>query len=405
MDIKKCLSAFAACTAALCLLSGCGISLSFNFDDSSHSVDNWGDIFSAVSVPERSYHNTSSYAVTDTNEKYDYSQKNTLDEEQTDLYNRLVVLLDDHTTAFEFENITAEDFKTAYYAVLYDHPEFFWLSQSYSYTTRTLDDRTELSIEPVLFSDDIDEIKQAAVRLDEIADRLAQEAEAQGDLFSKVKYVHDYIIDNTEYDTQAMEQVMSGRSEGIVNASTAYGCLVENKAICSGYSTAFQLIMKRLGIECGPVNGKRATETGAHQWNYVCLDGEYYYIDVTWDDPIRDDGQAAKTYEYFLISEDDLSYTHSKDSKPAVPVCSGTRYNYYRYNGTYFDWYDFDDVRAAADMFRGDSGFSVKFSSPDMLQTAVDDLITGQRIFDIDYINNGIQYSVSVSGCILNISY
>ena len=54
---------------------------------------------------------------------------------------------------------------------------------------------------------------------------------------------------------------------------------------------------------------------------------------------------------------------------------------------------------------RYSSGLIVKFSNPDQLQRAVEDLIEGQRIFEIDFIDGGISYSVSASGCILSVEY
>ena len=404
MKHKKVLAA--VCIAASCLVtgSGCSIDLGSVFGESSGG-SLWGGLFSESSVQERSYHNNSSFVPDDTMERYDYSLKNSLNEEQTDLYNRLVILLEEYTTSFDLENVTPEDFKAAYYAVLYDHPEFFWLCQNYSYATRSSEGHSELHVEPVLLSSDKDEIRQAYETVDGIAQSIADEAALQGDAYRVVKYVHDRLIDATEYDHAAVERIASDSDDGFIAAATPYGCLVSHKAVCSGYSSAFQLIMQKLGIACGRVNGKRSTEEGAHQWNYVCLDGEYYFIDLTWDDPIRDDGVPARTYEYFLITDDDLARTHTAESDMPVPECSGTRYNYYIYNGLYFDFYDFGYVRAAADMFRADNAFSVKFSSPDVLQTAMYDLIEEQRIFDIDYINDGIKYSVSVSGCILNVSY
>ena len=404
MNYRKVLAA--VCAAAACLVTGpgCSMDLGSVFGESSGS-GMWGGLFSESSVPQKSYHNTESYVPDDTMEKYRYSLKNTLNDEQTDLYNRLVILLEEYTTSFDFENITTEDFKTAYYAVLYDHPEFFWTARNYSYSTRESDGHSELHVEPVLLSSDTGMIKQAYETVDGIAQSIADEAAAQGDFYSVVKYVHDRLIDTTVYDHAAVDQITSGNDEGFIAAATPYGCLVSHKAVCSGYSSAFQLIMHKLGIGCGLVNGKRSTEEGAHQWNYVCLDGEYYYMDLTWDDPIREDGQDTRTYEFFLISDDDLARTHTADGELPVPECSGTRYNYYIYNGLYLDYYDFDAVKAAADMFRDDNAFSVKFSSPDALRTALYELIDEQHIFDIDYINSGIKYSVSVSGCILSVSY
>lgn len=382
------------------MLSGCSIDLGFDiFDGNRHSDDSESGYIWLTDPEEYSY------VVTDTSERFEYSVKNTLDESQTEIYNRLVYMIENYELSLDFENTSNDEFRKAYYAVLYDHPEFFWLGQNYAYSQRTLGDYSTLHVEPKVFSSDTDEIKRAQTMLENAADSIVRNAKAQGGIFYQVRYVHDYIIDNTTYDSEALELVASGENYGLLNASTAYGCLVENRAVCSGYSAAFQLVMKKMGIECGRVNGTRISESGTHQWNYLCLDGEYYFIDVTWDDPIKSDGQESRTYEYFLISDTDLAYTHTPDGELPAPVCSGTRYNYYRYTGLYFEEYDFGYIRAAADLLRDDSFLTVKFSSPELLQIAEQDLLTEQRIFDIEYISGSISYSISSSGCILNIYY
>ncbi len=386
------------CSLMLLLPAGCGIHFENYFGETSQNRIT-EDVF--VTPPPES----SDFVVTDTMERYDYSVKNTLNKAETGLYNRLIAKMENYEFVFEFENVDSETFKKVYYAVLYDHPEIFWLGLNYSYSVRTLGDYSRIRVEPDLFSNDQTVVMQARERLNETVREVAARASQCSGVFEKVRLVHDYIVDQTTYDSETLSLVMTGRSKGLLSASTAYGCLVEGKAVCSGYSAAFQLMMQELGIESGRVNGTRISEEGPHQWNYVCLDGDYYYVDATWDDPIKSDGASAKTYDYFLISENDLAYTHRKDEDLPVPVCNGTRYNYFRYCGLYFEQYDFSYIQYASDMLRADGSFSVKFSSPELLEEAVDELITNQRIFDIDYINGGISYSVSSSGCILTIKY
>lgn len=58
----------------------------------------------------------------------------------------------------------------------------------------------------------------------------------------------------------------------------------------NGYAKAYMLIMNELGIECGLVTGIAKNSTGSsggHAWNYINLDGDYYMVDVTWDDPVE----------------------------------------------------------------------------------------------------------------------
>lgn len=384
------------CIAAAGLFTGCKISIELPFgNDQSSSWNGLSGTPSRVTPPD--------YSVTDTMERYDYSHKKTLTEAQTEIYNLLIYMLDHKQSSFDFENIGNDDFKKAYYAVLYDHPEYIRTGFNYTYSVKTTGDYVQFHAEPALLFDDPDELDIAEQELESAVSSIVNTAKAQPDPYYMVKYVHDYIIDNTVYDVDVLAGAQS--SEGLIVASTAYGCLVQHKAVCSGYSAAFQLIMQRLGVECGRINGTKLTESGAHQWNYVCLDGEYYFMDLTWDDPLADNGVDSRTYDYFLISDADIAYTHVSDRTCPQPVCSGIRYNYFYYNGLYFDEYDFRYVSDAAERMRENNTISVKFSTPDQLQRAVEELVEGQRIFELDFVNGGITYSVSTSGCILNIDY
>ena len=180
-------------------------------------------------------------------EQYDYSLKNTLTDNEKNLYNHIKFMLDNKQTSFDFENITNDDFKKAYYAVLYDHPEYIRTGFNYTYSVKTTGDHVDFHADPALFSDDPEIASKAEQELEAVVSMVSESAKAQADPYFAVKYVHDYIIDNTVYDTESLAAVHGG-DDGLVIASTAYGCLVEHKAVCSGYSSAFQLIMQRLRI-------------------------------------------------------------------------------------------------------------------------------------------------------------
>ena len=386
----------ALCCFALCLFTGCRISITLPFGSDQSSYNGVTGVKS-LSVPP-------DYSVADNMEHYDYSHKSALTEQQMEVYNLLIYMLDHKQDSFNFENIENDDFKEAYYAVLYDHPEYIRTGFNYTYSVRTIGGYAQFNAKPSLLFDDPHDMEKAEQDLEAVVSSVVSAAKAQPDPYYMIKYVHDYIIDNTVYDIESLEDDRSSE-EGLLPASTAYGCLVQRKAVCSGYSAAFQLIMQRLGFECGRINGTRITETGAHQWNYVGVDGEYYFMDLTWDDPITSDGGENRAYDFFMITDADLAYTHVSDRTLPQPVCRGIRYNYFYYNGLYFDEYDFRYVSDAAQRMREDNGFSVKFSTPDQTQRAVEDLVENQRIFRLDFIKGGITYSVSTSGCILSINY
>ena len=139
------------------------------------------------------------------------------------------------------------------------------------------------------------------------------------DKYEQEKFVHDYIINHCTY-TDPSE---SG------GANTAYGCLVEGKAACEGYSRAFQLVLNKLDIDNRIITGEGATDGVnyiAHMWNYVVLDGKGYFVDVTWDDP-KGEG-AVLTHNYFNVNTTDILREHRIIIQP-VPLCTDVEHNYF----------------------------------------------------------------------------
>lgn len=106
----------------------------------------------------------------------------------------------------------------------------------------------------------------------------------------KIKSIHDYLINNSRYDT---------KNESSKNGS-AYGLLIDHLGTCNGYSDAFAIIMNSLGIENYKISNSK------HVWNYVKVDDKWYHIDLTWDDPVTNDGQNYLKHYYFLLTDSEL---------------------------------------------------------------------------------------------------
>ena len=85
--------------------------------------------------------------------------------------------------------------------------------------------------------------------------------------FDKALYLHDYICQNFEYDENYKSRDM-------------YGMLKNRRGTCQGYAYLFLELAKRVGLECDVVY----SDPMCHIWNVVKIDGEWYYIDLTWDD-------------------------------------------------------------------------------------------------------------------------
>ncbi len=134
---------------------------------------------------------------------------------------------------------------------------------------------------------------------------------ASNDKKAQIEYVNKYIGDHTEYDFCAtITDGETGFAPEADYIDTAYGALVNGKAICGGYAKAFKAVMDRLGIPCVCVQGYSykdgSSEFVAHMWNAVKLDGMWYAVDVTWND-------TAGKNDWLLIGEKALTKDHVED--------------------------------------------------------------------------------------------
>lgn len=95
----------------------------------------------------------------------------------------------------------------------------------------------------------------------------------------KALLIHDRLAVYCDYDLNAE------------NCYIAYAALVGRRAVCDGYSKAYSYLLRQVGIE----SLHCSSESMCHAWNLVLIDGKYYHVDVTWDDPVCT--STSKTYE------------------------------------------------------------------------------------------------------------
>ncbi|MBE5039636.1 transglutaminase domain-containing protein [Ructibacterium gallinarum] len=122
--------------------------------------------------------------------------------------------------------------------------------------------------------------------------------------YDKVKAFHDYLIRFNSYEDTGERSHM------------AAGALIDGSAVCEGYSEAFQLLCYLGGIECRLISGTAGGQE--HAWNKVNIDGTWYNVDVTWDDPVSI--MPMLLYDYFLIGDDTLAQDHQWYLYPYFPV-------------------------------------------------------------------------------------
>ena len=113
----------------------------------------------------------------------------------------------------------------------------------------------------------------------------------------KVKAVHDYIVEHVKYDTTYNQDV-----------NAPYFALTEGKTLCNGYAMLMYQMLTKLDIPVRLISGTAGGE--GHAWNLVQLDGEWYHLDATWDDPVPD-VEGRFVYNYYLVSDKMIADDHS----------------------------------------------------------------------------------------------
>ncbi len=204
--------------------------------------------------------------------------------------------------------------KSAIDCLLFDYPEIFWLETSnlaigvgsdtsYTYSnskkTYTLKIKS-LTFTPAIISSYGD--LETAMEYKDKLDTAIEEFNVEGDtLYDQLMSIHDQIAVFTYYD------------ENADFASSAVGALLEPGVVCEGYSKAFKLICDRLNVPCALIFGNYDVSTNvAHMWNYVQMeDGNWYAIDLTWDDLDGNYGAELK-YQYFLKGSDSFFSNHTE---------------------------------------------------------------------------------------------
>lgn len=143
--------------------------------------------------------------------------------------------------------------------------------------------------------------------------------------YEKELAIHDWLLAQTEYDRAAHSA--SPFTQESSDNDNPYGTLIYGQSICLGYTTTFQLFMDLLEIECIVVQGQGNVARNEHAWNQVKLDGEWYCVDVTWDDPYGDNQLTEKQmHRFFNITSKEMKETNHFWDEANVPECTATAY-------------------------------------------------------------------------------
>ncbi len=143
------------------------------------------------------------------------------------------------------------------------------------------------------------------VKLDQLVDQA--NTLCQTDL-EKVFYVHEWLVQNIAYDREHL-------SDDVQDDHNLRGALLEGTAVCDGYAKTYALVLRKLGITGVLVTSKDI----GHAWNMVELDGNWYQVDCTWDDPVDGSDQLGYCmHKHLLCTTEEMNTNHNDDGDDSV---------------------------------------------------------------------------------------
>ena len=139
------------------------------------------------------------------------------------------------------------------------------------------------------------------------AKEIAAHAEIYDTDYEKLRYINNYLVDHCDYVPEAIDD-----PDRYHTSFTSFGCLIEGKAVCEGYTNSVQMLCELLDIPCMKVTG--TAYGGDHIWNAVYLNDKWWMLDVTFNDPM-DDAASRDRWNYFLLDMDTFAAkgTHQYD--------------------------------------------------------------------------------------------
>lgn len=183
-------------------------------------------------------------------------------------------------------SVTVDELSDIFDKLKSNNPELFFVENTYTYTY-TEQDGVIISMLPgYKFTGDT--LSVARNEYDEFIENAVSGIDPSFGDVETLLYLHDYLASYAEYDSS------------LVNGD-AYLLISTGKGTCEAYTLTYMALCEAVGIECGYAG----SESMNHAWNVVKADGEWYHVDVTWDDPVPDfDGRVL--HSSFLCSDEGI---------------------------------------------------------------------------------------------------
>ena len=192
-----------------------------------------------------------------------------------------------------------------------DYPDIWWVDGlSGTFNSDKVVYKIRLS-----FKCRVDDIPDMHNEVLERAADLIQLARCKTTAFEQL-YVVQSFISSVKYDLNNEDPYIR----------TVYGCLVNNRCVCTGMADCMKYFCDELNIHSNVVFGfalypGENKENECHAWNQIFVGEKWYWMDPTWND--------QPFFKYFLLDDKHFLEDHLPNEKPATERCSSMESNLY----------------------------------------------------------------------------
>ena len=298
-------------------------------------------------------------------QKFYYQQ---LKENEKQVYKEILEGIRENREEIYIHASDAERANEIFQYILKDHPDIFWCDGTISATTYG-GTETYTVLKPTYTYDEASKETMRA-EIEGAVSQCLSGISAEDSEYNKILYVYEYIVDTVDYDLEAPDN------------QNIYSVFIHRRSVCAGYSKAAQYLLERLGVFCTYVTG--ITSGGQnHAWNLVMCEGDYYYLDVTWGDPVFQAAEGEEvsqfeniSYDFMCCDDAELFKKHTPDDDAKLPACTKMNRNYYMMNNMYYETYDSSVVlqRMNDVISAGGNPVVIKFSDDALYNQAHDDV-------------------------------
>ncbi|WP_019637589.1 transglutaminase domain-containing protein [Paenibacillus fonticola] len=198
------------------------------------------------------------------------------------------------TIVFKYQGSTQNienDMQKAMNAALDDDPYTKYVVDLYNYSYKGTTGSAKITFQ-INYRESAAQSAYVNERVKEILQEIIKEGMNE---HQKVKAIHDYVVLNLKYDEKLQKY-------------TAYEGLKTGTAVCQGYALLTYKLLQQAGMNNQIIEGSAGGQL--HAWNLVYINGHWYHLDTTWDDPVPDMAGVVK-YTYYMRSDEQMRKTHS----------------------------------------------------------------------------------------------